>query len=448
MVTLSDTASGTAGEAIKQLRELRGLSLRALAGLAKISPAALSRWETQKRVPNIPELEAVLDALQASTHDKRGVLRRINAPRAVHRLRVLDQTGAGTYAGNGGGDLLWAMRHRRGWTQTETAQAAHVAQAQIAWWENGDAWPDGEKLHWLCWALNALPEEVAALTRGKGAFLGGVKNWDNQKWLDYIAQLLHRPPPPEIFGLTLIAAEQQLGLLAADDPTRHDFAIVLLADVYAIHARHHLYHQQIQQGVHWAERGLALLRRRRLFFDAAQNGTASYWFGNVLTQATYVSQSKRPAGLRKAVRLLHDYLPVLPQNDPHYAWGQMTLASKLMALGRVNEALLLGQAACDKGEQMGASEGFQRRRDFARLLLGANQPARALDVLTQGKVALCWETSLPDTAARHRLLEAECFFYLGDKQAAGEQVRMAERIIHEQGLLHLQAELFRVAAPL
>jgi len=133
IVTPAETQ--TVGGQIKGLRQSRGLSLRQLARAAGVSAVTLSRWEAGRNLPGTQELGAVLRELEANGVQKRLILRQMQTPRAVLQLRSLDGTSAFTPLG---GDLLWAMRQRRGWTQAETARVAGVTQAQVARWEHGD----------------------------------------------------------------------------------------------------------------------------------------------------------------------------------------------------------------------------------------------------------------------------------------------------------------------
>ena len=102
---------------LRDLRKARGLSQGELSRRAGVSDSTLSRWESGKFAPDIPELEAVLGALSATDSERQAVLRTFHAPRAIRRLREI----TGAAAPPVGGDLLWAMRLRKGWTQTETA---------------------------------------------------------------------------------------------------------------------------------------------------------------------------------------------------------------------------------------------------------------------------------------------------------------------------------------
>lgn len=53
------------GEMIKTQRLERGLSLRKVSDLTGISSAALSRWESGKRIPSVESFNKVMTALGA-----------------------------------------------------------------------------------------------------------------------------------------------------------------------------------------------------------------------------------------------------------------------------------------------------------------------------------------------------------------------------------------------
>jgi transcriptional regulator with XRE-family HTH domain len=156
------------GPYLRALRRRRQMSAELIAQRAGIRRATLSDWETGRRQPRLPELEAVLNALGASPVQRRQALARMQAPRAIWRLRqeaAQQASGFVESAGHApnGGDLLRAMRLRRGWTLEEAGRAIGVAGNLISRWERNAMWPEGERLHALCYALNARQEELSAL---------------------------------------------------------------------------------------------------------------------------------------------------------------------------------------------------------------------------------------------------------------------------------------------
>ena len=148
-------------------RTRRGWGINALALQAGVSPSTISRWEAGTTRPGIPELEAVLTVLGVEPDEMRNALRSLSAPRALRKLRQMEP-GAGVPPPMAG-DLLWAMRKRKNKTQTETARAAGVTQAQIARWEKGEAWPDAQKTAHALLALRGAARRNCRLDGRLGA---------------------------------------------------------------------------------------------------------------------------------------------------------------------------------------------------------------------------------------------------------------------------------------
>lgn len=65
MKKLSNCGDYNFGEMIKTQRLEKGLSIRKVSDLTGISSAALSRWESGKRVPSIESFNKVMTALGA-----------------------------------------------------------------------------------------------------------------------------------------------------------------------------------------------------------------------------------------------------------------------------------------------------------------------------------------------------------------------------------------------
>lgn len=65
MKKLSNCGDYNFGEMIKAQRLEKGLSIRKVSDLTGISAAALSRWESGKRVPSIESFNKVMTALGA-----------------------------------------------------------------------------------------------------------------------------------------------------------------------------------------------------------------------------------------------------------------------------------------------------------------------------------------------------------------------------------------------
>lgn len=63
--SLSHNGEKTVGESIRDLRTTRGLSIKDLADQTGVTPAAVSRWESGKRVPTVENYNKLITALGA-----------------------------------------------------------------------------------------------------------------------------------------------------------------------------------------------------------------------------------------------------------------------------------------------------------------------------------------------------------------------------------------------
>ena len=62
---VSNCGDQTVGESIRDLRTAKGLSIKELSELSGISSAAISRWETGKRIPTVKSYNTIMTALGA-----------------------------------------------------------------------------------------------------------------------------------------------------------------------------------------------------------------------------------------------------------------------------------------------------------------------------------------------------------------------------------------------
>jgi transcriptional regulator with XRE-family HTH domain len=82
-------------ELLRRWRAQRGVSLSALARHAGIAKGTLSGWEGGLHWPRLPELDAVLTALEVSPTERREALALIGAPRAERSLALLSAAVSG-----------------------------------------------------------------------------------------------------------------------------------------------------------------------------------------------------------------------------------------------------------------------------------------------------------------------------------------------------------------
>jgi transcriptional regulator with XRE-family HTH domain len=157
--------TGQVGTLLWEMRTAGGFSLGKLAGRAGVSKAALSQWESGTRMPRVPELEAVLEAMNANAAQRALVFARIEAPRAIRRLR--QEAGHSLGPPPPVAELLRGLRLRRGWSQERVAAGLGVDRTTVVRWERGERLPSTEQVHALCYLLGAHEEEIVALTTGR-----------------------------------------------------------------------------------------------------------------------------------------------------------------------------------------------------------------------------------------------------------------------------------------
>jgi transcriptional regulator with XRE-family HTH domain len=146
---------------LKHLREDRQLTLSKAALISGISKSTLHAWESGQSTPRAIEFRQYLETLQPSANEKVQLLKSLDAPRAMTLLGV-DKADRPPLSG----DILRGLRLRQGKTQVEVALHLGVHQATLAKWERSEDWPSSERLHILCFYLEATAEEVTAILSG------------------------------------------------------------------------------------------------------------------------------------------------------------------------------------------------------------------------------------------------------------------------------------------
>ena len=153
------------GKALRMARTARRLTMAQLADRAGISPVTLGRWESGRFQPRLPELDAVLTALDAAPPERSQILSFLDAPRALTRSPVADAADIDAAHSPVIGDLLRALRLRKRWSLDDAARTLGVAPRTVRRWENSESVIPEERFDAVCRALEAEPEERAALLR-------------------------------------------------------------------------------------------------------------------------------------------------------------------------------------------------------------------------------------------------------------------------------------------
>jgi transcriptional regulator with XRE-family HTH domain len=310
------------GSHLRQMRASRGLSLRQLAQASRVNPSTLSRWESDATCPRVYELEAVLTALRASDSERALAWQQLNAPRAVRVITteslslVLPARAAPI-----GGELLKAMRRRRGWTLEQVAFHVGVTVSTVSRWERSEGWPSEQQLSHLCAVLGASEAEHAALQGGRGVL----------HWLPFpaasacdLAGLLEAvrthqiPIEPALMELVYSCIEGRVWQLVGCGKAQ----VGLLLDAYAYHCSWLVEQARIQEAQQPASRALRLFER--------VHSMRPHWFGVLHALAKGAAElGSRPSPL-EGVAILRRWLPHAEQHAPEYeAWFLRDIAEYL-----------------------------------------------------------------------------------------------------------------------
>ena len=408
------------GTLLRGWRTARRLSLGALSLKAGVSKAALSNWERGETRPRIPELEAVLSALGATRAQRLEALAALGAPRALRRLREVT-----SQAPPVSGDLLRAMRLRRGWTQDEAALRAGIGQSAVARWERGDAWPSEDRLHALCFALGAHPEELAALTLGRLTEPAPV----SLDALDAEHEVLARRVSAgerEVMDLRFLSLQSRVWPLAG----REKHARRLLARSYLDYARWLSYWRFTREAAPFALRALEFVRE--------EFAPERWWSWGVHLVARSAIQEGARTARDAGVAVLRQWLPAA-EKHPHFeAWLLRDLAWHLCRAGDVDSALVASSRALQVSSRLGDDLRYSKLT-HAETLIKAGRAGEALILLPLPV------HRLPVQGACDALVWAEALHAVNERAAARAWLDQAYATMDAGGLERLRPEADAVA---
>lgn len=312
---------------LREIREARGLSLSRLARQSSVSKSALSKWEAARAQPCLPELNATLDALEATPEERRRILEAMSAPRAVQRLR--EEAGSDPDYGQipSGGDLLRAMRHRHHLSLEQVATQIGVRASTLSRWENSQAVPSSERLEELFGVLDPFPHEREAISRG---VLQALQIVESPPSLDEIeAYLRDFQAPDALVDLYFLTLEAHLWPLAKESRPARD----LLARAFRDHAIRLNTIGRWEEAVLYSERALMIWQREfaPTFLWA--------WPVHVLSTASMKGERKNP---KRGIEILSRWqdLP-LHRHPDHQAMLDRNMADFFVYMGREKEAMSL-----------------------------------------------------------------------------------------------------------
>ena len=132
---------------LRALRHKRAMTQSELARRSGLSRRTLSYWETGQTQPRVPELQAVLAALAATPDEAAPLISLLTTPRSLRLAEErLEANAPAIFTGADIGDLLRAMRLRRGMTQEELAHRLRINRLTVVKWETLRTFPSEESL--------------------------------------------------------------------------------------------------------------------------------------------------------------------------------------------------------------------------------------------------------------------------------------------------------------
>ena len=393
------------GATLKTQRQARGLSLGALALKAGVNKSTLSRWEAGKSIPYARELGQVMAALELSEAQRRTCWQSLDAPRWLEVV----QTQAPRHASPlSSGELLRALRLRAQRTQTEAARAVGVTRERVSQWENGESWPEGQRLHGLCYFLGATVEETLHLT---------TRAWQQ-----------HGELPTTREGL-----DQAVLYLEFHEPSPHrDLPYLALASRY-----HTLYRkgelEREEATAVWGHYAYFLTWRHQRFADAERIAApvidALGRSGNPLNFGQREALSALMEGWQATGRgtLALDLLTRVEGRVPRLfrSWWHAFLAGSVGSLGLLDPAISHYHESVRLASH--ALEENTRRQFFAAFLCQHARYAEALSVL---QVPPATETRAA-THATYHIHYSWALAGLGEKVAARRELSRTLPLIHQ-----------------
>jgi transcriptional regulator with XRE-family HTH domain len=377
------------GSYLQELRAAKGLTTAQLARKAGIRRATLSEWQSGKRQPRLPELESVLNALNASDTQKRQAKERLGAPAQIFRLRQERTNNAATLlppeeSAPHGGTLLRALRMRRGWTQTQLAQAVGVSQATLVRWERSELWPDTTQLHQICYLLHAHEEELVALTKGRFALTDDtdVVNEDTIR--------------------------EELRRLSADCYSRAEYALgelrllTLMAQAYGLAVRspsgcllltkvHRLYLERLYFGRRFTEANLVANRALDIYYHLKRIDKFTLCFAIRVAEISALQGGRD--GVNNALEMLRIWqsrTAGMTNEVTRSGWLQCDMARFHALRGHTAEAIAQAKKTLQEtAHTLSDVDHRFRRYDLINILLQANQAQEAQQYIEADDDAPC-----------------------------------------------------------
>ncbi len=358
----------TFAEQLKLLRQQAQFSRSEWSEQSGISRVSLWRWETGAVLPREAELEIALKPFALKPAENSALLLLWQNERGVGIEQMLrDHPLPLTHRGL----ILRAVRVRRGWSQSEAAEIAGVPRSTLAKWEQMSVWPSIERLHELCCAYTASPEELLWITSAAANAPAALPSLEELK--ERVETLERYLCLPSEMAAMVVSA--QISVYGLHDET----ARTLLARNYVTYAHTLLTTERPQEAEVYLQYAAVLAPQPDPSLRARLLLTQAY----VLRAKAALQKNLSPEiAAHSGMKLLERLIPSLDQLAPREqsrVYGDLALT--LMLLKRYDEALRLNQKAVSLALEQ-KERGMVRRRQYERqqILLASGRFREVLSI--------------------------------------------------------------------
>ncbi|RYZ89179.1 MAG: helix-turn-helix domain-containing protein [Proteobacteria bacterium] len=422
------------GTFLRRLRRQRSLSQEQAAQAAKISRVTLSRWENDLQEPRIHDLLALFSALSVGAQERIEALSLLDSPAARTQIRKVT-SGIGTRKGIGemphGGDLIRALRLRKGLSQEDAAPRIGVSTRTLYRWEKAEVWPNDTQIHTLCFALGAHEAEVSALTSphlsrsAEPGHLSKDEIWDKCQKLHHYTDENQNEALRE---LGFFALEAQAWPGATDSLEGQ----LLLSRIYSCHANYYSSRERHGESGTYAAKSLDLVPT----WVAPTRGAIQ---AGIILANSMVFKKDKPSPQR-GLRILKYWLEAAQWPD-FQGWILANMATYEGLSGNTASSLTLARKASEVAEYCDRPyEIYLRELDEVKVLVEANEPHKALSIIENERIDL-----QPEHQVQFQLLKARAHMMLQENGRASEQLQLAFHLIDAHSLLYLRHRAEEIA---
>ncbi|RYG74142.1 XRE family transcriptional regulator [bacterium] len=329
------------------------------------------------------------------------------------------------------GELLRALRMRRGFSQEETAQKIGVTTRTVRRWESSEVWPAPAYISSLCYCLEARTEEMVALTTGNLLFLPNLENASLAELRTYGYQLFFYSDDTHTQALKelgFVMLEIQLGPFA----TRSETGRRVLSETYSFHAEYLCRQERFTESGYYADRALDL-------WPQETSPSKKIVMAGITAAHSATFRGPRPAPQR-GMEILRYWSGVVEWPE-YQAWMLSNMADYVGQMGEAESSLAFVRQAraiaahCDNPHEL-----HNRELDEARILIDVGQPRQALILIHKDR-----PQPYLDHSAKFRLLEVAAYLNLGERSIAHDRFQDALRLIETNNLVHLLSRAEKLA---